>query len=70
MPDRDVATLYTVVGFQMPAALVLLLAIVTGEFVSIIPLLFTVGMIVLMFGPVTRAYYENEPTPPEPRMDH
>ncbi|WP_017605992.1 hypothetical protein, partial [Nocardiopsis alkaliphila] len=70
MPDRDVATLYTVLGFQTLAALVLLLVLVTGEFVSVIALLFTVGVIVLMLLPATRAYYGNEPTPPEPRMDH
>ncbi|MGW9554882.1 hypothetical protein ACWGSK_10275 [Nocardiopsis sp. NPDC055551] len=57
MRDRDTATLWTVVGFQATAALVLIVSIGTGEVLPVVPLLFTIGMIGLMFTSRSRAYY-------------
>lgn len=70
MGRRSVAILWSVVVFHVLASLALLLAIVTGGFVSIIPLLFAIGMIVLMLLPVTRAFYEDKPTPLGPPMGY
>ena len=64
MGRRSAAILWSVVVFQVLAGLTLLLAIVTGGFASILPLLFAIGMIVLMLLPVTRAFYENRPAWP------
>lgn len=64
MGRRSVAILWSVVVFQILAALFLLFTIVTGGFASILPLLFAIGMVVLMLLPITRAFYENKPSQP------
>ena len=57
MGRRSAAILWTIVVFHILAALILLFSIVTGGFGAIVPLLFAIGMIVLMLLPITRAYY-------------
>ena len=64
MGRRSAGVMWSVVVFQGLAALLLVLAVVMGGFASIIPLIFTIGMIVLMVVPNTRAYYENKPAGP------
>ena len=64
MGRRSAGVMWSIVVFQGLSALLLVLAVITGGFASIIPLFFTIGMIVLMVVPNTRAFYENRPAAP------
>lgn len=64
MGRRSAGVMWSIVVFQGLSALLLVLAVITGGFASIIPLFFTIGMIVLMVVPNTRAFYENKPAAP------
>jgi hypothetical protein len=57
MGRRSPVILWAVVVFQVLAALVLVVNLFTGGFAAVIPLLFTIAMIVLMLLGSTRAYY-------------
>ncbi|NYH50838.1 hypothetical protein HNR06_000427 [Nocardiopsis arvandica] len=57
MGRRSPVILWAVVVFQALAALVLVINLFTGGFAAVIPLLFTIAMIVLMLLGSTRAYY-------------
>ncbi|WP_049565721.1 hypothetical protein [Nocardiopsis sp. SBT366] len=61
MGRRSGGILWSIVVFQALAALLLLVNIFTGAIGSFIPLLFAIGMIVLMVVPATRAYYKPAP---------
>lgn len=62
MGRRSPGILWSVVAFQVLAALILLFSVVTGSFGAVIPLIFTIVMIALMLLAGTRAYY-SRPTP-------
>lgn len=64
MGRRSAVVLWLIVVFQGLAALSLVLGVVTGGFLGLVPLLFTIGMIVLMVIPATRAYYTPPPANP------
>lgn len=57
MRDRDTAALWSVVGFQVLAALVLVVFMALGRDGLLVPLLFAVGMNGLMLTPRVRDYY-------------
>ncbi|MGW5878373.1 hypothetical protein ACWFMI_17675 [Nocardiopsis terrae] len=61
---RSPVVLWMTVVFQALAALSLVFGVATGGFLGVLPLLFAVGMIVLMVLPVTRAYYGPRPVNP------
>lgn len=64
MGRRSAVVLWLIVVFQGLAALLLVLGVVAGGFLSIVPLFFAIGMIVLMVIPVTRDYYTPPPANP------
>ncbi|OKI15963.1 hypothetical protein A6A08_10340 [Nocardiopsis sp. TSRI0078] len=57
MGRRSPVILWSVVAFQGLAALILVFNLFSGGFAAVIPLLFTIAMIVLMLLGVTRDYY-------------
>lgn len=64
MGKRSAVVLWLIVVFQGLASLILMFAIAFGGFLSVLPLLFSIGMIVLMLVRANRAYYTPEPTTP------
>ena len=64
MGKRSAAVLWLIVVFQVLAGLALLLGIVFGGFLMFVPLLFAIGMVVLMVVPATRAFYTSQPAAP------
>jgi hypothetical protein len=64
MGRRSGGILWSIVVFQALAALLLLVNIFTGAVGSAVPLLFAIGMIVLMVVPASRSYYTSVPTSP------
>lgn len=64
MGRRSGGILWSVVVFQALAALLLLVNMFTGVVGSVVPLLFAIGMIVLMVVPASRNYYTSAPTSP------
>lgn len=64
MGRRSAAVLWLIVAFQVLAGLSLLAGAVLGGFLMFIPLLFAIGMIVLMVVPASRAFYTSQPAGP------
>lgn len=64
MGKRSAAVLWGVVVFQVLVSLFLLVSVIFGGIASVVPLLFAIGMIVLMLIPASRDYYTSKPTTP------
>ncbi|GAA1460991.1 hypothetical protein NE857_23290 [Nocardiopsis exhalans] len=64
MGKRSAVVLWLIVVFQALASVTLMLGLVFGGIGPILPLIFTITMIVLMLVPPTRAFYT--PRPPTP----
>ncbi|WP_028649082.1 hypothetical protein [Nocardiopsis sp. CNT312] len=66
MGRRRPAVLWSVVVFQALSALTLLVSLVAGDVLLIVPLLFTIAMIVFVLLEPARAYYTRPIAPPSP----